>query len=428
MSIKKLPKSQVEFEVSVSWNDWKKYLDQAVSEASEEIKIPGFRPGKAPKNLIEQKVGIGTLLNNAAEKAVQKSYADFVTEEKLEVIGSPKVEVKEIEEGKDLKYVAVVSVMPEVEVDFAYKKEISKINGEYAEKKNEVSEEEIGLELEKLANSRVKLVTVMREAKNGDSVEVDFDVFVNEKAIENGSSRNHPLVLGKGVFIPGFEENILGMREGDEKEFSLDFPKDYHKKELAGQKAVFKVKLKLVQERQTPEINDEFAVSLGNFENLEALKKSIREGMEHENMHKMEEEKRAKYVEKIIENSKADLPEVLIHEELHTMIHEFSHQVESMGMKLDDYLQKLKKTREDLEKDWRIQAEKRVLSALSLQKINEDEKLGATSEEVEKEMNKVFQHYKDVKDLKKNIDMERLYSYSKGIVENEKVFQMLERL
>lgn len=426
--IKKLPKSKVEFELIIAWEDWKKYLDQAVSEASLELKIPGFRPGKAPKNLVEQKVSIGTLLNSAAEKAAQKSYVDFIMAEKLEVIGSPKVEVKEIEEGKDLKYIATVSVMPEIEVGTGYKKEISKINEEYGKKKKEASEEEIRLELEKLANSRVKSVTVLREAKTGDSVEVDFEVLIDGTLIENGSSQNHPLILGKGVFIPGFEDNIIGMKEGEEKEFALKFPLDYHKKDLAGQEAVFKVKLKLVQERQTPEIDDDFAISLGKFENLETLKKSLKEGLEHENIHKMQEEKRTKYVEKIVENSKADLPEILIHEELHKMIHEFSHQVESMGIKLEDYLQKLKKTQEDLEKDWEPQAKKRVVSALSLRKISEEEKLGATSEEVENEMNKVFQQYKDVKDLKKNIDMERLYNYSKGIVENEKVFEMLEKL
>jgi len=403
-------------------------LDQAASEVSQEIKIPGFRPGKAPRNLVEQKVGKGVLMNNAAEKAVKKSYVDFVKNEKLEVIGQPKVEIEEIEEKKDLKYKAQVAVMPEVKVKEEYKKEIKKINEDFSKKKPEVSEEEVKLELSKLANNRVKLVTVMREARNNDSVEIDFSVSIGGVPIENGNSKNHPLVLGKGVFIPGFEEAIIGMREGDEKEFELNFPSDYHKKDLAGQKALFKVKLNLVQERQTPEINDEFAASLGNFENLAAIEKNIKEGLEHEQEHKLHDEKRGAYVEEIIKATEADLPEILVHEEIHRMLHEFEAQLQPMGMTLDQYLANLKKDKEELEKDWEPQAEKRVVSALALKEVAKMEELEATSKEVEEEMNKVLQYYKNVKDIEKNIDMERLYEYCKGIVENEKVFKMLEQL
>jgi trigger factor len=429
-NIKKLKNSQIELEITVPWSEWKKYLDQVASEASQELKISGFRPGKAPRNLVEQKVGKTTLLNNAAEKAVSKSYAEFVTKEKLEMIGSPKVELKEIFEGQDLKYSAVASVMPQIKVEGSYKKDIKKINEEYVLKTTEakVKEEDIALELDKLAASRVKLVTVRREARKNDSVEVDFEVFVAGSPIENGKSLKHPLVLGKGVFIPGFEENILGMKEGEKKEFTLNFPGEYHKKDLAGKPATFKVKLHVVQERQIPEINDDFAKSLGNFSDLSALKDNIKGGLEHENIHRLKDEKRAKYIEKIVENSEVDLPEILVHEELHTMIHEFEHQLESMGMNMEKYLENLKKKKEDLEKEWEPQAKKRVISALALKEIVRDDELEVEAREIEVEMNKVLKHYENVKDFKKNIDMERLYNYSRGVLENEKVFEMLENL
>ena len=426
--MKKLPKSQIEFEVVVPSKEWEKYLDAAASEASEEIKIPGFRPGKAPRNLVEQKVGKGVVLNGAAEKAVKKSYVDFILKEKIEAIGSPKIELLEVKEGEDLKYKAVVSVMPKIEVKDGYKKEIKKINLEYKDKKATVDEKDLDLELEKLANSRVKLVTVNREAQKNDSVEVDFEVSINGVPIENGSSKNHSLIIGRGVFIPGFEEKIMGMKAGEEKEFELNFPEDYHKKDLAGKPAKFKVKLNLVQERQVPEINDEFAVSLGKFKNLEELKKSIREGMEHENEHKMKEEKRTKYVEEIIKNSETDLPEILIHEEAHKMLAEFEYQLAPMGMNLDQYLAQIKKDKEELIKDWEPQAEKRVISALALKEITKNEELEASSEEIEVEMNKTLQYYKNVKDMEKNIDMERLYEFSRGVLESEKVFDYLEKL
>jgi len=427
--IKKLKNSQIEFKINVAWEKWENYLDKAAEEISQEIKIDGFRPGKAPRKLIAEKVGMGMLLNNAAEKAVKKSYVDFVLKNKLDVIGTPEIKIEKLEEGKDLEYFARVAVIPEVKIKDEYKKEIKKINGEYKDKKVEIKGEELDLELEKLANSRVKLVTVRREAQKNDSVEIDFQVLVSNVPIENGTSKNHPMVIGKGVFIPGFEENLIGMKEGDEKEFELSFPNDYHKKDLAGKPATFKVKMNLVQERQTPEINDGFAKSLGSFENLEALKKNIQEGMEHEGEHKMKKEKHGKYIEKIIENLEAEIPQVLIDGEIKQMLNEFEYQIQSMGIpSLDDYLSKIKKDKKDLEKDWLPQAEKRVKSALALKEIAKLEEVKIDSKEIEAEMNKTLAYYKNVKDMEKNIDMERLYNYTKGVMENEKVFELLEKL
>lgn len=426
--IKKLPKSQVEFEQIVPQKVWEAHLDAAAEEASKEINIAGFRPGKAPRNLVEQRVGKAALINAAAEKAIQKNYVDFIVREKLEVIGSPKVELLEVEEGKDLKYKATVSVMPEVKVKDSYLKAVKKVNEEFKDKKPEAKEEEVQLELEKLANSRVKLVIVNREARKNDSVEVDFEVLMGGVMIEGGKSTKHPLVIGKGVFIPGFEEQIIGMNAGDEKEFELNFPESYHKKDLAGKLATFKVKMLLVQERQTPELNDEFAVSLGKFKNLEELKKNVREGMEHENEHKLKDEKRTKQIDEIVKNTEVDLPEILITEEIARMFREFEHQLAPMGMNLDQYLSQLKKDRKELEKDWKPQAEKRVLSALAMTEIAKMEDIKVDPKEVEEEINKTLQYYKNVKDFEKNIDMEGLYKYSKGTLENEKVFEYLEKL
>jgi trigger factor len=246
--------------------------------------------------------------------------------------------------------------------------------------------------------------------------------------IENGTSKKHPLVIGKGVFIPGFEEQIIGMKEGEEKEFELNFLENYHKKDLAGRPATFKVKMALVQERQTPEVNDDFAKSLGKFENLEALKKNVSEGIEHENEHKLKDEKRTKQIEEVIKNIETDLPDILITEEVGRMTSEFEYQLSPMGMNLDQYLAQIKKDKKELQKDWEPQAKKRVLSALALSEIAKMNDIKAEAKEVEEEMNKTLQYYKNVKDMEKNIDMERLYKYSKGVLENEKVFEYLEKL
>lgn len=426
--IKKLPKSQVSFELVVPWKSWEKYLNQSAEELSKEIKVSGFRPGKAPRNLVEQKIGKGAILNEAAEKAVKKSYVDYILETKIEAIGNPKVETKEIEEGKDLKFNITVSVMPEIKVSGEYKKEIRKINDEFSKKDEKIGEKEIDLEIEKLANSRVKLTTVRREVRNNDSVEIDFEVLVGGVPIENGTSKKHPLIIGKGVFIPGFEENLIGMKEGEEKEFELSFPESYHKKDLAGKPAVFKVKINLVQERQAPEINDDFAKSLGEFSDLAALRKSVEEGLKHEREYKLKEEKRSKFIEGVIKNSKTDLPDILVEEETERMMQEFEYQISSMGMTIDQYLENIRKEKEELKKDWKTQAEKRVVSALALKQIAKDDGIKVDSKEIEAEINKTVQYYKNVKDIEKNLDMKRLYDYSKGVLENEKVFEMLENL
>ncbi|MFZ2188516.1 MAG: trigger factor [Candidatus Moraniibacteriota bacterium] len=426
--IKKLPKSKIEVELTVSWKEWEKFIVPAVAEISAEFKFPGFRPGKAPRNLVEQKVGKEMILSHAAEKAISKSYSDFVVREKLAVLGSPKVEIDKIEEGGDLVFKATVSVMPKVVVLDKYKEAIKKINAEYQKKTTEIGEEEIMLELEKIANSRVKLVTVRRAVANNDSVEVDFAVSVDGKVIEGGESKNHALVIGKGVFIPGFEEELIGMNEGEEKVFELTFPKDYHKEDLAGKAASFQVKMNLVQERQVPEINDEFAVSLGKFKDLSELKANIKEGFEHENEHKMKEEKHTKYLDEIVKNLEGELPDVLVADELNRMVQEFEGQIQSTGMTLDNYLEKLKKTKAELLKEWEPQAEKRIKSALALKEIAKLEEIKLDSAEIEAEMNKTLQYYKEVKDFEKNVDMERLYSYVKGTLENDKVFELLEKL
>jgi trigger factor len=426
--IKNLPKSRIEVELTVEWKEWEKYIAPAVAEISAEFKFQGFRPGKAPRNLVEQKVGKEMILNNAAQKAIGKSYADYILHEKIAVIGHPDVTIDRILENEDLVFKAVVAVMPKIAVKPAYKEAIKKINEAYAKKTVEVSEDELSLEIDKLAASRVKLVTVRRAAANNDSVEVDFSVSIDGKVIEGGESKNHALIIGKGVFIPGFEENLIGTREGEEKEFSLSFPVDYFKKDLAGKEANFKVKMNLVQERQLPEIDDQFAVSLGNFKNLEELKKNIKEGMEHENEHKIKEEKNTKYLDEIVKNVEGEIPDALLADETNRMMQEFSGQIQSAGMTLDDYLAKLKKTKKDLEKEWSGQAEKRVKSALALKEIAKMEDVKVETTEVEAEMNKTVQYYKNVKDFEKTVDMQRLYSYVKGTLENDKVFEILEKL
>jgi trigger factor len=425
--ITKLSKSEIEIKNSIPWSEWQKYLDRAYEKLSKDLVIPGFRPGKAPKQMIEKRIGKHKILEEAAGVAIEKDYEKILESEKIDAIGKPRAEILKIAEGNDLEYKITTAVMPEVKID-DFKSDISKINKEHKGKETEIEDKEIDHELEHLANSRVKLVTVNREAKSGDNVMIDFQVKREGVMIENGTSKNHPFILGRGVFITGFEENIIGMKEKEEKEFELTFPEDYHEKTLAGKPATFNVKVNLVQDRQIPEINDEFAKSLGDFPDMPALKKSIGEGVKIEKEKKQSEERRAEIVDKLVERSEIELPEILIHSELHKMIDELSFQIEGMGMKLDEYLAKAGKTVNDLEKDWHLQAEKRVKAALVLEQIAKEREIMVPSEKVEEEMNKTLQYYKGAEKLDKNIDLPRLYNYIKGMLVNEEVFKYLENL
>jgi len=427
MTLKKIDDSKVELKNNISWDVWKDYLKEATKEASKDLKVEGFRPGKAPQEVVEKNVGKEVLLNSAAEKAIQKDYPELLKKEEVNAIGSPQIEIESLEEGKDLVYRAITTIMPEVKLE-SWKEDIKEINKEPAADNIEIADEDVDKELEKLANSRVKVTTVKREAKAGDAVQVDFEVSRDGVMIEGASAKDHNLILGSNVFIPGFEDAVTGMKEGEEKEFELKFPEEYHEKSLAGNNAQFKVKMKLVQERELPKIDDEFAKSLGEFEKLEALKENIKNGLVKEKEMKAKEEKRAKLIDKLVEKTEVEIPELLIKEELHKMTHELEAQVQQMGMQLDQYLEQMKKTREDLEKDWKPQAEKRIKAALALEKLVKDLEISIEAEKIEEEMNKTLQYYKGVKDAKKNIDMKRLYDYTKSMIENEAVLEKLEKI
>lgn len=425
--LKKMPGSQMEIKISVSWDDWKKFLDIAVVDYSKEIKIEGFRPGKAPRNMVEQKVGKGAILDAAAQKAVQETYSKVLVEKKIDAIGAPKAEITKLAEENDLEYKIVTAVVPQATLK-PWKKAIEKINKEYASKKVEISDEDVKKEIEEIAKGRVQHVTVEREAKDGDNVIIDFEVKRDSVPIENGTSKNHPMILGKGVFIPGFEENLVGMKAGEEKEFELKFPAEYHEKSLAGKPADFWVKVNEVQERKTPEITDEFAVSLGKFKDLEDMKKNVKEGMEEEKKHETKEKRRAEFIESLIDSIEVEIPEILIHEELHKMIGEFDMQLQGMGMTFDQYLAQIGKKTDELEKEWEPQAIKRIKAALALEELAKEQEIEIPGEEIEAEMNKTMAQYGKIKDVEKNIDLGRLYNYVKGMMVNEKVLEMLEKI
>lgn len=296
-------------------------------------------------------------------------------------------------------------------------------------KKNDlkVKEEEIKKSLDFLQNSRAKLITVNKPAKNGNRIEIDFEICQAGARTENGTSKNHPLILGKSHFLPGFEKELEGMKAGEQKEFSLKAPENWPNKKIANKNLDFKVKMNLVQERELPALNDEFAKSLGRFESLSELKKSIKQGLFQEKQIREEQRIRMELIEKVSEDSQMEIPEALINQEKEKMLAEFKMNINSLGLDFERHLKEIKKTVDDLKKDWQKQAEKRVRIGLCLWAIAKEENITVSEEEAKERINHDLKHYPNIEEVKKNIDLKALKEYTKNILRNEKVFELLEK-
>jgi trigger factor len=428
VTIEKLPHSQLKITIVVAKKAFDSFMDKAAKDLAGKVKVDGFRKGKVPKALLEQQIGAEQLLYEGADKAVRKTYVDAILDNKIEAIGEPKIVIKKIAKGDDFEYEATVAVMPELTLG-EWEADVKKINEKYAGKSIKVKEEEIKRELDYLAKQRAKIITVNRAAQKDDQVKVDFEVLRNNVLIENGSAKDHELVIGEARFIPGFEEQLIGLEAGQEKDFELEFPKEYHQKDLAGQKAVFHVKMKLVQERQVPEINDDFAASIGKFKNLVELKKNIEEGIEHEAKHKQEDEQKREIIDTIVNIASIDLPEVLLEMEVQRIMEELEHEVSHMGLDKQAYLQHLNTTEDALKKQWKEkEAPARVKAALILKQLAKLKKLEPSSSDIEMRMNKQLQYFKTIQDADEKLDMERFYEAIKGSMRNEMVLEYLMKL
>jgi len=423
--INDLSKVKKELVFEVPAKKFEEFYKQSLRELGKDLKVAGFRKGKVPDDIIEKEITPERVLYNAGDLAIRKIYVDAVVKNNLPAIGEPKIELDNIAKGEPLKFRAVVELLPEVKLK-DFKKDIEKINKKFAGKKTEIKDDDVQKELDVLAQQKVKLVTVNREAKEGDQVEVDFDVLINNVPVEGGSAKKHPVIIGANKFIPGFEEQLIGMKAGEEKEFELEFPKDYHAKNLAGKKAKFKVKVNLVQERILPKIDDEFAKGFGKFESLKELKDNLRHGLEHEAEHKKDDEWKKELIEALLDKVEVEIPEVLIENELEVMMRELENDVMRLGLTKEQYFQQIKTTEEEMKKQWREkQAPNRVKAALLLKKIAEDNKLQPPKEEIEKHVNQIVQQQTAYGQDPAQLDIQRIYEAVKGSLTNEEVFKWL---
>ncbi|MBU3924686.1 trigger factor [Patescibacteria group bacterium] len=427
IDIKKLPKSQIELLITIPAEKWKHYRDHAVECLAGRVKIPGFRPGKADAKTIEKNLGPAAIMEEIAEHAVNDTYRQALQKHNFIPADQPKVDIIKLAPENDIIYKAVLSVIPPIALSEDYKKKLASEGIKLETPK--VEEKELKESIEYLLNSRAKIVTVARPAQKGDRVEIDFETRLDNVKIEKGDSKHHPLIIGRSNFLPEFENNITGMKAGEEKEFNVVFPKDYYQKQLAGKNVSFKVKMNLAQEVITPKFDDEFAKSLGHFKEIKELEKSISEGIIVEKT-KVEKEKfRTKIVEFLIKNYGAkELPDILVDSEVKRMLVEFKRNVEQNGMKFEEYLSQLAKTEASLKESWRQTAEGRINNYLITREIVKQENLKAPEEEITEQTNKILANYKNVKEAEKEIDAEKLKNNVHDVLITEKVLVLLEEI
>jgi trigger factor len=420
-TIKDLEKSQKELSVKLTDAEMQKYIEKATDQIAFSIELDGFRKGKVPKDIVKQKVGIEKIYEEAARIAIEESYLELIkANETLIPLGQPKAEIIKMAPGNDFEYKMTISVMPTVKLG-----DYKKIKAKREVKK--VEEARIEDELKNQQKRRSTFIIKDEAAEKGDRVEIDFEVRVGGVKIEGGESKNHPLVIGEGKFIPGFEEQLIGLKKDEIKEFDLPFPDNY-KDDLAGKMATFKIVMDLVQKVEMPSIDDEFAKSFGKVKDLNELKGNIRKNMEAEAESQAEHEFEHELLDAVLKDMQVEVPQVLIDAELNNMIAEFRGNLSQAGMDFDEYMTSANATVESLREEWKPLAEKKVKENLAIREIAIVENIKVEDKEVTDKAEETLSYYPNSDEIRKKIDMSRFRDYIMGDILHGKVVKFLKEL
>lgn len=427
VQVKKLPESKIEIQIVLPWEEWRRFEEHAALHMAESLKLPGFRRGKIPKGVLENRFGRGAILAETAEEAVREALPRALSEAKADAIGQPDIKVDEVVAQKPLRFSVVTAVLPEIQLG-VWKKAMTKLNAGRKRDTLVVAETDIDREIQRLAEMRAKFIPVDRPAQQHDQVEIDFTVSQDGVVIEGGSGRRHPLVLGSGVFIPGFEDALIGMAAGEEKSFTLTFPAQYHATHLSGKPATFSVTLLTVQSRELPALDDAFARSVGRFESMAELRESVRQGMSEEKKRSEAETHRTALLDALVASTTLEYPTLLVEQETTRILSELQSELEKVNIPWEQYLEKVGKSQDDLRREALPQAKQRIAAELALDKIATDEAIDVDTETVEAEMNSVLQYYRNEQDIKQKLDLERLYAGVRSRLIREKILAWFETL
>lgn len=363
-------------------------LDKAFQKVVKKVNVPGFRKGKVPRAIFESRFGVESLYQDAIDILLPEVYTEAVDQTDIFPVDRPEVDVEQFAKGQAFKFKAKVTVKPEVKLGDYKGIEVPATDVE-------VSEEELNEELTRMQERHAELVVIDEEAaQNGDTVVIDFDGSVDGVPFEGGKAERYSLELGSNTFIPGFEEQVVGLATGDFKDVTVTFPETYHAEELAGKEAVFKVKVHEIKRKQLPELDDEFAKDVSEFDTLNEYKEDLKKQLQSRKEKEGEAERERVLVDKIGENAEVEIPQAMIDSEVQNMVRDFDNRLRAQGMNLDMFLGFSGQTIEDLQGQMKNDAEKRVRNNLVLEQIAKAEKIEATEEEINKELQDMADAYK----------------------------------
>ena len=388
MQVEKLDNNMAKLTIEVSADDFEKACNDAYNKNKSKISIPGFRKGKVPRQIIEKTYGPGVFYEDAADICIRNTYGEELDANKeIEVVSRPEIEVTQCEKGKSFIYVASVALKPEVKLGKYKGVKIEKVS-------TEVTDADVDAEIEKerRANSRT-IVVEDRPVKDGDITVINFEGFVDGVAFEGGKGENYPLTIGSGQFIPGFEEQLIGAKIGEDVEVNVTFPEDYQAEDLAGKAAVFKCKVNEIKETELPEADDEFASEVSDFDTIAEWKEDLKKSLTEKKVASAKEEKENKALEAAVENAEMVIPDAMAEFECEQMINDYAMRLSQQGLSIDQYLMFTGMDMDGLKAQMKPQAIKTIKSRLVLEAIVNEEKLEANDDEIDDEIAKMAEMY-----------------------------------
>ena len=419
VKVDKQENSKVVLEFTMDKETFEKELDKAFHKNAKYFKVPGFRNGKVPRNVVEKVYGEGVLYETVIEDNVDDEYRKAVEDNKLEVVSKPELDVKQIGKGKDLIYTVTLFVKPEATVKKYKGLEVKKIDSKVSKK-----EVDAAIESDRQKNARVVSVDD-RDLQKDDISTIDFEGFVDGVAFEGGKAENFELTIGSGQFIPGFEDQLIGMKIGEEKEINVTFPKEYHAENLAGKPAMFKVKLISIKSKILPELDDEFAKDVSEFETLADYRKDVEKKVKKQKEESAKNQKEIAVIDKLVENTEVVIPESMIDDEVESMSNQFASNLAYQGLDLKTYCMYMNTTEEEFKKNLRPEAEKNVKLKLALDAIEKLEDIKVEAKEIDEKIDELKKQYGSENtndDLNKN---ENVRHYMEEKIKQDKLMKII---
>ncbi len=387
VQVEKQEKNMAKLTVEVPAEQFVDAIKKAYNKNKNRFNVPGFRRGKAPQMMIEKMYGVGVFYEDAADEAINETYAEAMKESGLDIVSRPEITIEQIEKGKAFIYTATVAVKPEVTLGQYKGIEVEKADAE-------VKEEDVETELKRVQNQNARLISVTdRPVAKDDQVVIDFDGSVDGKAFDGGKAEDYPLTIGSHAFIDTFEDQLIGKNIGEECEVNVTFPQEYHAKELAGKPAVFKVKIKEIKVRELPELNDEFASEVSDFETLEEYKKDVEAKIAERKQKAAATENENRVVDKVVEGASMEIPDRMIDGQVENMIQDTARRMQSQGLDLQQYLKYTGMTLDQMKEQARPQAIKRIQTRLVLEAVAKAENIQISDEKLDEEIGKMAQSY-----------------------------------